>query len=118
MNKVLTVIAAIGLCITPLAVQAQDMPDTETRMATEIVASDAALAGRVVQAEVLGMVCDFCAVSLISVLEKNDNIDRVAISLETNRVTIFLKDGGAISDEEVEKAVYWAGYELAGIERA
>ena len=64
------------------------------------------------------MVCDFCAQSLTKVLKKKKAVDTVDISLETKLITITLKDGMSLSDEEVSKAVYWAGYDLVGIVRA
>lgn len=118
MKTLIAAIALAGLAFAPAYAQDLEAPQTEQRMASDIVAADANLKGRIVQAEVLGMVCDFCAISLIKVIEKNETVDHVAISLETNRVTIFLKDGGVITDAEVEKAVIWAGYDLAGIDRA
>ena len=92
--------------------------DLAMKPAAELVADNPALSGRVVQAKVNGMVCDFCAQSLTKVLMKNDAVESVDISLETQFVTIILKDGGEITDEEVDKAIYWAGYENVGITRA
>lgn len=77
-----------------------------------------AVEGRTVTVKVDGMVCDFCARSLTKVLKKKDAVEDVAISLEDKTVTILLKKGSAMSDEEIEKAVQNAGYNLAGIERA
>lgn len=88
------------------------------RTAPQIVADNAALSGRIVQAEVNGMVCDFCAQSLTKVLQKNKAVEEVDISLETKIITITVVEGATLTDEEVKKAVYWAGYDLVKIERA
>ena len=92
--------------------------EAETRTAQEIVTAEPSLSGRIVQAEVDGMVCDFCAQSLAKVLMKNEAVETVSISLETRFVTITTKEGTEISDEDVAEAVNWAGYDLAGIIRA
>lgn len=77
-----------------------------------------AVAGRTVTVKVNGMVCDFCARSLTKVLKKKDAVEDVAISLKDKTVTIVLKDGAAMSDDEIGEAVTSAGYNLASIERA
>ncbi|MCI5047940.1 MAG: heavy-metal-associated domain-containing protein [Aquisalinus sp.] len=105
-------VSAVWLAAPALAEEA------ETRLAAEIVAAEPALEGRVVQAEVIGMVCDFCAQSLKKVLGRKDAVSSVDISLETKLITIILNEGMALSDEEIAEAVNWAGYELAGIVRA
>ena len=91
----------------------EDMASDEMA-SSEIEAAE----GRTVTVKVNGMVCDFCARSLTKVLKKKDAVEDVAISLEDKTVTILLKEGSAMSDEEIEKAVKNAGYNLAAIERA
>ena len=86
-------------------------------MAAEEHAVDA-VDGRTVTVKVNGMVCDFCARSLTKVLKKKDAVEDVAISLKDKTVTIVLKDGAAMSDDEIGEAVNSAGYNLASIERA
>lgn len=74
--------------------------------------------GHDITVAVNGMVCDFCAQSLMKVLERNDAVETVEISLEDKTIAIVLKEGGSMSDEELDKAVKSAGYNIASIDRA
>lgn len=75
-------------------------------------------AGRTVTARVHGMVCDFCARSLTKVLSRRDEVEAVAIDLTDKTVTIVLREDETLSDEEIERAVLDAGYNLAALERS
>ena len=115
MKKTLATLVLVAFAAAPGLVQAEP---ANGRTASEMVTDNAALEGRIVQAKVNGMVCDFCAQSLTKVLNRNDAVEDIDISLETRLITITVRDGMSLSDEEVEKAVYWAGYDLVKIERA
>ena len=84
-------------------------------------AADAVLptgAARTITVRVNGMVCDFCARSLTKVLQRDENVEAVAISLEDKTVTIALTEDGRMDDEAVTDAVLSAGYNVASIERS
>lgn len=91
--------------------------DERTQDASRSAAGLQIVEGRTLIVSVNGMVCDFCAQSLTKVLKKNRNVEKLAISLEEKTVAIVLREGGAMTDREVEKAVKTAGYNLAGIKR-
>ncbi|WP_306251274.1 heavy-metal-associated domain-containing protein [Parvularcula sp. IMCC14364] len=111
---VLSTIAATALVAASPALS----EEVESRPAAEIVSAEPDKEGRIIQATVDGMVCDFCAQSLTKVLMREDAVESVQISLEAQFVTITVKDGMSLSDEAVEKAIYWAGYDLTQITRA
>ncbi|MEO1658650.1 MAG: heavy-metal-associated domain-containing protein [Pseudomonadota bacterium] len=73
--------------------------------------------GRTITVAVNGMVCDFCARSLTKVLERNDAVEAVDVSLESKNITILLTETGTMSDDELNEAVRNAGYNIASIER-
>lgn len=81
-----------------------------------IIASPA-FAKPVIDVSVNGMVCDFCATAIQKVLDENENVENVEISLDDAMVVITMKDGTNISDEEIEKAIFYAGYDLVEIKR-
>ena len=115
MKKLITFgLAALTLAFSSVAL-AQEV---ESRPATEIVNAEPDKHGRIIQATVNGMVCDFCAQSLTKVLMREEAVETVQISLEAQFVTITVKEGMSLSDEVVEKAIFWAGYDLAEIVRA
>ena len=70
-----------------------------------------------VVAEVNGMVCDFCAQSLSKVFGKEDSVNDINVSLDTQTVTIDVKDGKTLRDEKIKELIEWGGYELVSIKR-
>lgn len=114
MKKIVTMTLAIFALLGAFPVHAETSPPGT---AAEMIAADPGLAGRLIEVQVNGMVCDFCAQSLTKVLKKKDEVEAVSISLETKLVIITQKPGMTLSDDEVKKAVSWAGYDTARIER-
>lgn len=65
-----------------------------------------------------GMVCDFCAQALNKVFGKEEVVDRLDVNFDDQTVTVYYKEGvEALSDENIEKMIYWAGYDVVGIRR-
>lgn len=64
-----------------------------------------------------GMVCDFCAQSIWKVFEDYDAVTSVDVDLDTASVTVHLKSGQDLTDEELDKAITYAGYDLVDITR-
>lgn len=67
--------------------------------------------------KVNGMVCDFCAQSVWKVLEEYDGVVKVDIDLDTGIVTVHMAAGQTLTEDELNKAITYAGYDLVGIER-
>ncbi|MEM0929043.1 MAG: heavy-metal-associated domain-containing protein [Pseudomonadota bacterium] len=76
------------------------------------------VSGRTIKVAVNGMVCDFCARSLTKVLERNNAVEAVDVSLENKTITIVLAEGGVMSDQDIDDAVRNAGYNIASIDRS
>lgn len=76
-----------------------------------------AFAKEIVNVTVNGMVCDFCAQSVLKVFEKNEGVENIDIDLDTGIVAIHMKDGAEITDAEIEKNIDYSGYGLVKIER-
>lgn len=68
--------------------------------------------------DVNGMVCDFCAQSVLKVFEDYEAVESVDVSLERAEVIVHLKPGMDLPDSDIEKAITYAGYSLVGINRA
>ena len=64
-----------------------------------------------------GLVCDICAQSLKKVFMKNNAIAGVDINLTTKIVTVDLKEDASLTDDDINKAFYYAGYDIVGIKR-
>lgn len=67
--------------------------------------------------KVNGMVCDFCAQSVWKVFEDYDGVEKVDIDLDTGMVTVHMKPDQTLSEDDLKKAITFAGYDLVSIER-
>ncbi len=115
MKKLLTLtMSAVALMFMGSALAG----DAESRPAAEIVSAEPEKAGRIIQASVDGMHCENCADSISKVILREEAVEAVEVSVEAKIVTITVKEGMSLSDEVVEKAIFWAGYDLDEITRA
>ncbi len=67
--------------------------------------------------KVNGMVCDFCAQSVWKVFEDYEGVEKVDIDLDTGIVMVHMKPDQTLSEDELNKAITYAGYDLVSIER-
>lgn len=77
----------------------------------------AAEAPRTIRLEVNGLVCAFCAHGIQKALEKYPAAGEVFVDLEDRLVAVELKDGGDISDADLDAALTDAGYTVVSIAR-
>ena len=70
-----------------------------------------------IDVKVNGMVCDFCAQSVWKVLEDYEAVKNVNIDLDTGIVSINLNEGQTLTEDELNKAIQYAGYDLVRIDR-
>lgn len=74
-------------------------------------------ADKVITVKVLGMVCDFCAQSVLKVFEENENVTNIDINLDEATVKLSIKTDGDISDEEINQKIEYGGYTVEDIIR-
>lgn len=72
---------------------------------------------QVIDVGVNGMVCDFCAQSLKKMFGKQQNVEKVDISLETKKIVVTLKPDADLSDDVVKKLITDSGYAVESIAR-
>jgi copper chaperone CopZ len=72
---------------------------------------------RIIDVSVNGMVCDFCAQSLKKIFGKQQNVEKVDISLETKKIVVTLKPEKDLSDDVVTKLITDSGYAVEAISR-
>ena len=70
-----------------------------------------------VEVKVSGMVCDFCAQGLKKTFAKNKAVDKIDVSLEKGLVSIWLKNGMDITEEEIKKAIKDNGISVNSISK-
>ena len=73
--------------------------------------------GQPVVADVLGVVCDFCAKAMNKTFGKRDEVAAVYVDLDTKTLNLVFKPDATMADDEIEKLVKKAGYKIAGIRR-
>lgn len=64
-----------------------------------------------------GLVCGFCAQGIKKTFSKIDSVSDVQVDLGAKKVTIALKEGQKLADDEVRKLITDAGYTVVDIER-
>lgn len=77
----------------------------------------AAHGGKHVHVTINGLVCDFCARSMEKVFSKKEPVSGVKVDLTSKVVTIDLKEGAALSDDDITSGITDAGYTIVKIER-
>lgn len=70
-----------------------------------------------VEVDVLGMVCDFCAISMEKTFKKREEVAGVSVDLDTKVLAIAFKPGASLDDKMIEKLVTRSGYKTAKIRR-
>ena len=67
--------------------------------------------------KVNGMICDFCAQSVWKIFEDYEGVNNIDINLDTGNVTVHMKPGKTLLDEQLTKGITYAGYDLVNIDR-
>ena len=80
---------------------------------------DAALAkgGEPIVADVLGVVCDFCATAMNKIFGKRAEVAAIYVDLDTKALSIVTHERGSLSDEDIGSLAEQAGYRVAAVRR-
>lgn len=80
---------------------------------------EAALAdgGTAVVADVLGVVCDFCAVAMNKIFGKQEEVAAVYVDLDTKALNLVFKPGAYLDDDAIAALAVQAGYRIAAVHR-
>ena len=73
--------------------------------------------GNPVVVDVLGVVCDFCAVAMNKVFGKRDEVAAVYVDLDKKTLNLVVSKGAALTDKDIEQLAMKAGYRIAAIRR-
>ena len=73
--------------------------------------------GNPVVVDVLGVVCDFCAVAMNKVFGKRDEVAAVYVDLDKKTLSLVVNKGAALTDKDIEQLAMKAGYRIAAIRR-
>jgi hypothetical protein len=84
---------------------------------TEDIESALAEGGEPIVADVLGVVCDFCAVAMNKIFGKREEVAAIYIDLDTKALSLVLVPGASLSDETIAELAVQAGYRIAEVRR-
>jgi hypothetical protein len=104
-------LAAASLVFTPAA-----FADPEPRSTPELEAALAEGGERVV-VDVLGAVCDFCALAMTRTFERRSEVAAADVDLDSKTLTFVLHPGENLDDETIADLIERSGYDLQGIRR-
>ena len=66
--------------------------------------------GKIVEMDVKGMTCPFCAYGLKSTISKLDGVKSCVIDVEANKARIEMKDGLVADVERIKKIIVDSGF--------
>mgnify|MGYP001486345300 CR=1 FL=1 len=79
--------------------------------------SSGEVTNNIININVNGMVCDFCAQSIEKVFMKRKEVQGINVDLNNQRVVIYLKKNVSIEDNEIIKLFEESGYGVEKINR-
>lgn len=74
--------------------------------------------GNAVVVEVLGVVCDFCAVAMNKIFGKQEEVAAVYVDLDTKALNLVFKPGASLDDDAIAALAVQAGYRIAAVHRS
>lgn len=90
----------------------------KTLVAVSLLSLSSLASAETVEMDVNGLVCAFCAQGIEKTLKAFPATEAVFVSLENRIVAVHLKEGAALSDEALRKAITEAGYAVTAIRRS
>lgn len=84
---------------------------------TEDIDSALAKGGEPIVADVLGVVCDFCALAMNKIFSKREEVAAIYVDLDTKALSLVLAPGASLSDQTIADLAIQAGYRIADIRR-
>ena len=91
---------------------------TDRLTATPEIEAALANGGNAVVADVLGVVCDFCAVAMNKVFSKQKEVAAVYVDLDTKALNLVFTPGATLTDEDIASLAVQAGYRIAAVHRS
>jgi hypothetical protein len=84
---------------------------------TDDITAALANGGAPVVVDVLGVVCDFCAVAMNKIFGKREEVSALYVDLDKKTLSLVVNKGASLSDKDIENLAKKAGYRIAAIRR-
>ena len=130
--KTIVITTALCFCMLSSAQEHQDHEEAESGHAphsvhgasdgpiltrTEDIDSALAQGGEPIVADVLGVVCDFCALAMNKIFSKREEVAAIYVDLDTKALNLVLVPGASMSDQTIADLAVQAGYRIADVRR-
>lgn len=109
--------AIAAAALSALAFAAAPVAFAQDAGAPEEVEAAVAAGGERITVDVLGAVCDFCAIAMTRTFERRDEVEAAYVDLDAKTLSIALKPGAEMSDETIADLITRSGYDQDGIRR-
>ena len=100
--------------------QSKGTPDRGTGATlTRTAEIDSAIAndGKPLVVDVLGVVCDFCAIALTKIFKQQKEVAATHIDLNKKTLSLVLFANSDLTDEKIADLAVQAGYRISGVRR-
>lgn len=84
---------------------------------TDAINTALANGGEPIVADVLGVVCDFCATAMNKIFSKRSEVAAIYVDLDTKALNLVLEPGTQLSDATIAELAEQAGYRVAAVRR-
>ena len=84
---------------------------------TKEIESALADGGEPIVADVLGVVCDFCALAMNKIFSKREEVAAIYVDLDTKALSLVLAPGASMSNQTITDLAVQAGYRIAEVRR-
>jgi copper chaperone CopZ len=81
------------------------------------IAGNAFAAGKQIKVEVNGMVCAMCSQGVKKIFGGKEAVEKVEVSLEKKEISLTLKEGKDLSDQEIASGIKDSGINVVKIVR-
>lgn len=95
----------------------QETPLSESQI-TPAMQSALDEGGSLVIVDVLGAVCDFCALAMTRTFERRSEVAAATVDLDAKTLTFVLREGAQMEDSAITDLIRRSGYQANGIRRA
>jgi hypothetical protein len=96
---------------------AADPNSQPTLTRTDEIDQALAAGGTPIVADVLGVVCDFCAIAMNKIFGDQPEVAAVYVDLDTKALSLVLSPSSSLSDTVIADLAVQAGYRIAAIRR-
>lgn len=115
-NITLAIALAVSapVMVSPLALAQEELSPAQLTPAMQTALDRG---GSLVIVDVLGAVCDFCALAMTRTFERRSEVAAATVDLDAKTLTFVLRDGAQLEDATISDLIRRSGYQENGIRR-